>query len=72
MIKIGVMNKGDEVLGVTNDFIAIRRRKGDVDIIPLLKDCFPWQIDTANIINIGYGKNIVTMETEDEVSVSSF
>ena len=30
---LGLLKKGDEVLSVTNEFVAIKRKKGEVDII---------------------------------------
>ena len=41
----GGLKKGDEVLNVTNDFVAIKRKKGDVDIIPIIKDGDSWRVD---------------------------
>ena len=35
LIKIGIMNKGDEVLTVTQEFIAVRRKNGEVDLVKL-------------------------------------
>ena len=35
MMKIGVLKKGDQVLNVTPEFIAVQRKNGEVDIIPL-------------------------------------
>ena len=31
---LGLLKKGDEVLNVTSDFVAIKRKKGDVGISP--------------------------------------
>ena len=35
---IGVMKKGDRVISVTSELIAVERKNGEVDIIPLTKD----------------------------------
>ena len=37
-MKIGVMRKGDEILNVTPEFIAVRRKNKEVDILPLVRD----------------------------------
>ena len=37
-MKIGIMKKGDKVLTITAEFIAVQRKNGEVDIIPMVKD----------------------------------
>lgn len=37
-MKINILNKGDRVLNVTADFIAVERKNGEVDIVPIVKD----------------------------------
>ena len=62
---LGLLKKGDEVLNVTNDFVAIKRKKGDVDIVPIIKEGDNWRVDFENIVTIGYGDNTVTFENEN-------
>ena len=69
---LGLLKKGDEVLNVTSDFVAIKRKKGDVDIIPILKDGDSWRVDFENIVTIGYGVTAVTFETENGVQITNF
>ncbi len=69
---LGLLKKGDKVLNVTNDFVAIKRRKGDVDIIPIIKDEDSWRVDFENIITIGYGDNTVTFKNESGVQITNF
>jgi hypothetical protein len=69
---LGLLKKGDEVLNVTNEFIAIKRKKGVVDIVPLYKDGENWRVDLENIVTIGYGDNTVTYENEDGVQIINF
>jgi hypothetical protein len=69
---LGLLKKGDEVLNVTNDFVAIKRKKGGVDIVPLFKDGGSWRVDLENIVTIGYGDNMVTYENEDGVQITNF
>ena len=68
---IGVMKKGDRVLGVTTDFIAIERKNGEVDVIPFIMDNMGLRVDTENIVTIGYGNNTV-QTIADEVIVTTF
>ena len=38
MIKIGIMNKGDKVLTVTKEFVAVQRKNGEVDLVQIVSD----------------------------------
>lgn len=68
---IGIMKKGDRVLSVTTEFIAVERKNKEVDIIPLSKEDGVLRIDTENIVTIGYGDNIV-QATGGDVTVTTF
>lgn len=70
-MKIGVLKKGDQVLNVTSEFIAVQRKNGEVDIIPLVKDEMGLRVDIERIVTIGYGNNIVQAST-DELVVTTF
>lgn len=70
-MKIGVLKKGDQVLNVAVDFVAVQRNNGEVDIIPMIKDEMGLRVDSENIITIGYGSNIV-QATNDEIVVTTF
>lgn len=69
---LGLLRKGDEVLNVTSEFVAIKRKKGEVDIIPLIKDTVGLRVDCENIVTIGYGDNTVTFESENGVQITNF
>lgn len=71
-MKINVMSKGDKVLNVTSELVAIQRKNGEVDIIPLISDDSEIRIDTENIITIGYGNNAVETEVIDGVVITNF
>ena len=71
MMKIGVLKKGDQVLNVTSEFIAVQRKNGEVDIIPLVKDEMGLRVDIERIVTIGYGNNIV-QASADELVVTTF
>ena len=70
-MTIGILKKGDRVLNVTSDFIAVERKGGEVDIIPILKDGETLRVDPENIVTIGYGGNIVQTKAGD-VSITTF
>ena len=70
-MKIGVLKKGDQVLSVTPEFIAVQRKSGEVDIIPLIKDEMGLRVDIEKIVTIGYGNNTVQAST-DEIVVTTF
>lgn len=71
-MKINVMSKGDKVLNVTSELVAIQRKNGEVDIIPLISDEYGVRIDTENIVTIGYGNNSVETEVIDGVVITNF
>jgi hypothetical protein len=71
-MKIKVMSKGDKVLNVTSELVAIQRKNGEVDIIPLISDESGVRIDTENIVTIGYGNNSVETEVVEGVVITNF
>lgn len=71
MVKIGLLKKGDQVISVTQEFVAVQRKNGEVDIIPLVKDEMGLRVDIENIVTIGYGNNTV-QATTDDVVVTTF
>lgn len=71
MMKIGILKKGDHVLSVTSEFIAVHRKNGEVDIIPMLMDEMGLRVDIEHIVTIGYGNNTV-QATTDELVVTTF
>ena len=71
-MNIKVMSKGDKVLNVTSELVAIQRKNGEVDIIPLISDESGVRIDTENIVTIGYGNNSVESEVIDGVVITNF
>lgn len=66
-MRIGILKKGDKVINVTDDFIAVQRKNGEVDIIPMIKDKTGLRVDTEGIVTIGYGENTVEVSTDDVV-----
>ena len=71
-MKIKVMSKGDKVLNVTSELVAIQRKNGEVYIIPLISDEYGVRIDTENIVTIGYGNNLVETEVVEGVVITNF
>jgi len=71
MLKIQILKKGDQVLSVTPEFIAVQRKNGEVDILPLIKDETGLRVDIENIVTIGYGNNTVQASNE-EVVITTF
>lgn len=69
---LNILKKGDVVINVTNDFVAVKRKKGDVDIIPIIKEGEMWRVDIEHIVTIGYGDNTVTFENENGVCLTTF
>ena len=68
---IGVLKKGDRVISVTPELIAVERKNGEVDIIPLSKEDGALRVDIENIVTIGYGDNIV-QASDGDVTITTF
>lgn len=68
---IGVMKRGDRVISVTSELIAIQRKSGEVDILPMLRDETGLRVNTEEIITIGYGNNTVQTDVGD-VTIATF
>lgn len=64
-MKINILKKGDSVLNVDKNFIAVRRKNGEVDIVPLIEDETGLRLNVSKIVTIGYGDNIVTANVDD-------
>jgi hypothetical protein len=76
-IKIKILSKGDSVISVTERMVAVQRKSGEVDIVPLIFDepGNPPRVDIENIITISYGKNTIETIIEGEngdVKITSF
>ena len=75
-MKIGILKKGDSVLFVNEQFIAIQRKNGEVDLIPLsLNDTGLPILVTENIVTITYGDNTVEVTIDGEagdISITTF
>lgn len=72
MTRIDVLHRGDEVLAATPEQITVRRKNGEVDLIPLMTDQTGLRIDPERIVRIGYGNNTVTAETDLGVELINF
>lgn len=66
-MKIGIMKKGDKVISITSEFIAVERKNGEVDVIPIVSDETEIRVDIEHIVTIGYGNNTVSVESDDVV-----
>mgnify|MGYP001051695688 FL=1 len=71
-MKIRLLHKGDSVLNVTKDLIAVRRRNGEVDLIKLLNENGSVRLDLEDIVTIGFGDNIVETTNENGVFIANF
>lgn len=70
-MMIGILKKGDRVINVTSDFVAVERKDGTVDIVPIKKEEDRFRIDTENIMTIGFGDNVIQSQDGD-VTVTTF
>lgn len=71
-MKINVLRKGDKVLSITSEFLAIQRKNGEVDILPIISDEHGVRVETEQVVTVGYGDNTVETESIDGVVVTTF
>lgn len=65
-MRIDILKKGDEVLSVDKNFIAVKRVNGEVDLIPLIDDEETGlRVNVSKIVTIGYGDNTVSADLGD-------
>ncbi len=70
-MRIDILKKGDHVINVTKEFIAVQRKNGEVDIVPIIMDVSGIRVDTEKIITIGFGEYVVQTQVGN-VTVSNF
>ncbi len=76
-MKVKILKKGDSVISVSGNLIAVQRKNGEVDIIPIIPDenSFP-MIDTEHIVTIAYGSSSVESKVHnssgDDVTLFTF
>jgi hypothetical protein len=56
-MKIRILEKGDKVINITSQFIAILRANGEVDIMPICIDALGVRIDDDKKITVAYDNN---------------
>ncbi|MBR6718251.1 MAG: hypothetical protein IKI77_07910 [Oscillospiraceae bacterium] len=68
MLNVNFMQKGDEVLSITDHILAIRRKNGEVDLFKVIigdDEEMPIYIDPVKLCVIGYGNGTVEKELDD-------
>lgn len=71
-MRFNILQDGDKVINVTNDFVAVERASGEVDIIPFAKEDNRIWVDTKHILTIGFGENTVQVQTENGITITTF
>lgn len=68
MLNINFLQKGDEVLSLTDHLLSIKRKNGEVDLFKVIvgdDEEMPIYIDPVKIATIGFGNGTVEKELED-------
>ena len=55
------------------EHVVVKRRSGEVDVIPFCKEGNVWRIDQEHVVTIGYGNNTVEDSVADgDVTIMTF
>lgn len=65
MTAINILKKGDEILTITERFLAVKRKNGEVDIFNVLYESNDFLIDPVKAATIGYGEGIISKTLDD-------
>lgn len=71
-MQINILKHGDEVISVNQNFIAVKRVSGEVDLIPLILDEDGMRIQSEKIITIGYGNGEIKADLENGGFIETF
>lgn len=71
-VKVNILRKGDSVIGVTQEFVAVRRKNGETDIFGLIVGKDGIRIDFDRVLTIGFGEMTVEYETDNGIVVTNF
>ena len=66
MVTINLLKAGDEVLSINEHFLAIKRKKGEVDIYTLFWDEKGICIDPLKTATVGFGNGTVEKSSNDD------
>lgn len=69
MINVNLMHKGDKVLSMTENYLSIQRKTGEVDVYRVISEPDRFYIDPIKVATIGYGDGTIE-ETNDEGNVT--
>lgn len=74
MVSINILKKGDEVLAITDRFLAVKRKNGEVDIFNVMySEENEFIVDPVITASIGFGEGTVSKTMDDgETTVYSF
>lgn len=65
MVSINLLNKGDNVLFINDQFLAIKRKNGTVDIYDVVFGEQGIIVDPVRKTCIGFGNGTVEIQTEE-------
>lgn len=66
MIEINILNKGDSVIAINEQFLAIKRKSGEIDIYRVMFNAEgEFSIDPVKAAVIGFGDGVVSKKLDD-------
>lgn len=61
-MRVNVLKKGDTLISATKEYLVIKRRNGDIDLIELVDDSDGLRVNPKPYYTIGYGDGVVEEE----------
>ena len=72
-VRLNILKKGDRVLFVNGEHVAVERVNGEVDVLHIyLDEDGLIRLDSNNTLTIGYGNGSVEISGDDDIRVETF
>ena len=71
-MKINILKRGDHVIAIKEDYIAVEHKSGEVEIFPLINDNNMLRLDLENNIVIGFGNGTIENYCDEDIKVITF
>lgn len=72
-MRINIMQKGEQFIGIFDNKIALKRKNGEVRVVAIILDEDGIRVDKDAELIIGYGDGeVIVGDMDDEIEVTTF